>query len=84
MSISGVYIHTEVCPELGARIQVDVMLPRLKNGNAGMHLYGEGSVLRVEPKGHTSTKPARPGFAASVQFFPQPSELALLRVNRPC
>jgi hypothetical protein len=73
----GVYIVTEALPPVGALIQMDILLPKLEAPGFGMSLAGEGIVLRVEPSGSESGGTNEPGFAASVQFYPETTESAL-------
>jgi hypothetical protein len=68
INISGVYIMTDGLPPVGAFIQMDIFLPNLTDAGSGMQLYGEGVVLRAEPRDADSSES---GFAASVQFYPR-------------
>ena len=67
----GVFVVTDEVPPVGVRIQMEVLLPKLADPGAGMHLYGEGIVLRREPRGALSTGNGEAGFSASVQFYPE-------------
>ena len=73
----GVYIMTDALPPVGALVQMDILLPKLEAPGFGMSLAGEGIVLRVEPCGSESGGTNEPGFAASVQFYPETTESAL-------
>ena len=75
INISGVYIMADGLPPVGALIQMDIFLPNLTDSGSGMHLYGEGVVLRAEPRGARGDDSSESGFAASVQFYPETSEL---------
>jgi hypothetical protein len=77
ISTSGVYVLAESSPPVGARVQLDILLPKLADASPGMHLHGEGVVLRVEPGGAKGAVATEGGFAAAVQFYPEASELAL-------
>jgi hypothetical protein len=73
----GVYIVTDALPPVGALVQMDILLPKLEAPGFGMSLAGEGIVLRVEPSDSESAGTSEPGFAASVQFYPESIESAL-------
>jgi hypothetical protein len=72
----GIYISTDALPPVGARIQIEITLPKLLNPGPGMHLHGEGVVLRCE-RGTT----ARRGFAASAQLYPQSADAMLSQLK---
>lgn len=63
ISDRGVFVHGEVIPPAGARLDVDVYLPSLESGGSSVHLHGEGIVVRVARPAETSR-----GFAATVSF----------------
>ena len=69
INISGVYIMTDGLPPVGALIQMDIFLPNLTDAGSGMQLYGEGVVLRAEPRDAKDADSFESGFAASVQFY---------------
>jgi hypothetical protein len=73
INTAGVYVLTDAFPPLGARVQMDILLPRLKDSGLGMRLNGEGVVIRVESRGVNNEA----GFAAEVQFYPESSEMFL-------
>jgi hypothetical protein len=73
----GVYVQTRELPPVGVLIQMDILLPKLAYSGLGMHLTGEGIVLRVERHGPNASNGCEGGFAASVQFYPEAAELAL-------
>lgn len=73
----GVYVQTDELPPAGALVQMDIMLPRLASEGPGMHLTGEGTVVRVEPSGVPDQPGTQSGFAASVQFYPDLNEVVL-------
>jgi hypothetical protein len=73
----GVYIVTDALPPVGALVQMDILLPKLEAPGFGMSLAGEGIVLRVEPGRSESAGTSEPGFAASVQFYPETTGSAL-------
>jgi hypothetical protein len=62
----GVYVMTDASPPVGARVQMEIALPKLTATGTGMQLTCEGVVLRCE-----SENAATPGFAASAQFYPE-------------
>lgn len=70
---SGVMIAANECPPAGVHIQMTVFLPRFEGSGYAMKLHGEGVVTRVESE--TLDSDERPiGFAASVQFYPEPMD----------
>ena len=73
----GVYVETDELPTVGALVQMDVLLPTMAFSGPGMHLTGDGLVLRVESRGSNGASPPGGGFAASVQFYPSAPERAL-------
>jgi hypothetical protein len=77
----GVYVLANSSPPVGALVQVDILLPKLANDGLGMHLMGEGIVVRIEHYGASDESYFRGGFAASVQFYPEPSEMVLTRLK---
>lgn len=79
INLSGVYVLTNALPPVGARILMDILLPKLSDAGNGMHMTGEGVVLRVEPSGNNDAGAKVGGFAASVQFYPEKTELVLER-----
>jgi hypothetical protein len=68
----GVYIQTDSLPPVGARIQMEIVLPKLVDSSPGMHLQGEGIVLRCD-----SGEATKRGFAASALFYPEATEAVL-------
>ena len=70
----GVYVVTETLPQVGTRVLLDIMLPKLAETGNGMHLTGDGVVLRVESRDADDPFSVHSGFAASVQFYPEKSE----------
>jgi hypothetical protein len=79
INVSGVYVLSDALPPVGALVQLDILLPNLKGTALGMRLYGEGRVFRCERGPANKTGATESGFAASVQFYPTPSELKLSR-----
>jgi len=47
INATGVYVQVNVFPPVGSRIQMDILLPKLANAGHGMHLNGEGIVVRA-------------------------------------
>ena len=78
---NGAYINASEPPPVGALVQMDIMLPNL-SGGPGVHLTGEGLVLRVEPSDAKTTRGSESGFAVSVQFYLQSSESVLTHLKR--
>lgn len=72
----GIFVVTDSLPPVGARVQIEVVLPKLADSSPGMHLQGEGVVLRCEQGDSTKR-----GFAASAQFYPEATD-AVLSQNR--
>jgi hypothetical protein len=72
----GVYVQTDSLPPVGARIQMEIVLPKLTDSKPGMHLQGEGVVLRCE-----SGKATKSGFAASALFYPEATEAVLSQLK---
>jgi len=81
ISTSGVYVQTNTLPEVGARILFDILLPKLANPGNGMHLTGDGVVLRIDPQDARGLIPAQSGFAASMQFYPVRPEVVLKHIH---
>jgi hypothetical protein len=70
VNASGVYVRTKVFPAIGSRVQMEILLPKLADAGHGMHLNGEGIVVRVDFHGGAREG----GFAAEVQFCPETPE----------
>jgi hypothetical protein len=68
----GVYVTTDALPPVGARIQIEITLPKMTNTGAGMHLHGEGVVLRCDYGASVKN-----GFAASAQLYPESADVVL-------
>jgi hypothetical protein len=82
INASGVYIQADSLPAPGALVQLDILLPKMVNSGPGMHLCGEGAVLRVE-RGCGKGNEAKPGgFAVSVQFYPNASDWVISNIPR--
>jgi hypothetical protein len=77
INTQGVYVFADTRPPVGALVQMDILLPKMAYSGPGMHLTGEGVVLRVELRGAQGADATEGGFAASVQFYPEPSEMVL-------
>ena len=76
INTSGVYVQTNAIPPVGALIRLEIVLPKLIDESPGMHLQGEGVVLRCD-----SGKGQKCGFAASAQFYPDASDAVLLHLE---
>jgi hypothetical protein len=72
INTSGVFVVTDSVPPVGARVQMEIVLPKLADDSPGMHLQGEGVVLRCEYR-----DAGKCGFAASAQFYPEATEAVL-------
>ena len=81
VNTTGVYVKAEETPPVGALVQMDIMLPNLAPSGPGLHLTAEGVVLRVDQRGAKCAGTNGGGFAASVQFYPEPSESALSHIR---
>lgn len=81
INTSGVYVLANLSPPVGSLVQVDIPLPKLANDGLGMHLMGEGVVVRIEPRNANDESLVQGGFAASVQFYPEASELVLTHIK---
>jgi hypothetical protein len=73
----GVFVQTDALPPVGALVQMEIVLPKLGDSGPGMHLTGEGLVLRCESGGTKGIGLVGGGFAASVQFYPETAESVL-------
>jgi len=82
INIHGIYVEADELPPTGVLVQMDILLPKLTLSGPGMHLTGEGVVLRVEPRGTKGAASTAGGFAASVQFYPEASELVFSHFTR--
>jgi len=72
----GVYVQTDSLPPVGARVQMEIVLPKLADSSPGMHLQGEGIVLRCE-----SGEATKRGFATSALFYPEATEAVLSQLK---
>jgi len=72
----GVYVQTDAMPPVGARVLMEVVLPRLADTSRGMRLHAEGVVLRCE-----NDDPTKRGFAVSALFYPEATEAVLSQLN---
>jgi hypothetical protein len=77
----GVYVVTEASPPAGALVQMEVILPKLADSGSGMHLHGEGVVLRSDVHRTNDAGLSERGFAASVQFYPEAAASALSQME---
>ena len=76
INTSGVYIQSDAMPPVGALVQLEILLPKLGDTSPGMHLQGEGIVLRCDYGGASKS-----GFAASAQFYPDATNAVLLHME---
>ncbi len=77
----GVYIQTDALPLLDALVQLEIVFPKLADTGCGMHLHGEGVVLRTESRGSQGAGASDGGFAISTQFSLEPPESAFSRLK---
>jgi len=73
----GVYVLTDILPPVGALVQMEIVLPKLADTGPGMHLTGEGVVLRRESDATKRVGAKARGFAASMQFYPKTTDSVL-------
>jgi hypothetical protein len=76
----GVYVETDAIPPVGARVQMEIVLPKVAESSNRMQLHGEGVVLRCDRgRAHQC------GFAASAQVHPETADVVLsqLKVSWP-
>jgi len=71
ISHSGILVTANDCPPAGARIQINVRMPRLGSSSHVVELHGEGTVLRVEGDAADGSSNRAKEFAASVSFYPE-------------
>ena len=81
INTSTVFVQASSSPPVGSLVQVDILLPKLASDGMGMHLMGEGIVVRIEPRSTNEESLVLGGFAASVQFYPEASELVLTHIK---
>jgi hypothetical protein len=79
---TGAFINTMELPPVGARVQMDIMLPNILGGELGAHLTGEGVVIRVEPNNGKAPGASESGFEVSMQFYVESSESVLSHLKR--
>lgn len=76
INTSGVFIEADALPPVGARVQIEIVLPKLADSSPGMHLLGEGVVLRCAYGDATQR-----GFAASAHFYPETVDMVLSQLK---
>jgi hypothetical protein len=76
ISTCGAFVMADTHPPVGARVQVEIVLPGLEDSSPEMLFSGEGHVLRVE------RKEARIGFAAALQFCLEASDESLVAARK--
>ena len=79
---TGAYIKSMDLPPVGARVQMEVMLPNILGGEFGAHLSGEGVVLQVEPNNGKTPGVSEGGFSVSMQFYVESPESVLSHLKR--
>jgi PilZ domain-containing protein len=65
LSSGGMFVVATNCPPSGTAVKIDLLLPGLDGGGAGLRVAGRGRVLRVENDGGQM----RYGFAARNDTF---------------
>jgi hypothetical protein len=70
---NGAYVLSNTAPPVGARVQLEIILPDLQGDAPGMQLFGEGYVLRNDPPSHRLGAMVEGGFAALAQMYPNVS-----------
>lgn len=73
VSTAGAFLTASLCPPVGARVEIDILLPRMNGTAVGVRLHGEGTVLRVD---HVNSKAK--GFAAALHFYPEAPDESVL------
>jgi len=68
INASGVFVVTSSLPPAGARVQLEILLPQMENNEPGLHLHGEGAVVRVDCGFAGARGCILDGFAASVHL----------------
>src|SRR5664279_5669271 len=48
ISSSGVFVLAALLPPVGASLQLDVLLPAIREDSTGVRLHGEGVVVRCQ------------------------------------
>lgn len=72
----GVYVMSDALPPVGARVQMDISLPKLAATGTGMHLHADGVVLRCDYGDARNS-----GFAASAQIYPETADTVLSQLK---
>jgi hypothetical protein len=72
----GVHVITDAVPPVGARVQMEIALPKVSETGCGMQLTCEGVVLRRE-----SDDPANRSVAASAQLYPETAGVLLSQLK---
>ena len=73
---SGVMIIAKKCPPKGVRIQSTIHIARHNEGDCPLELHGEGIVVRIEPGKATRPSQRPRGFAASMHFYSELSNVS--------
>jgi hypothetical protein len=79
---TGAFIHSIELAPVGARVQMDIMLPNISGGEFGTHLIGEGVVVRVEPHNGEVPGTSESGFAVLMQLYVESSESVQSQLKR--
>ena len=76
ISSGGVLVAAPSCPPDGARIHLEIRLPRLQGSGYGMELHGEGLVVRADRGKQAVRGEHANSFAVAVHFYPERADMA--------
>ena len=77
ISSSGVMVIGRKCPPKGVRVQMTIHVARRNHGESPLELHGEGTVVRIDPGIATQPGQRSRGFAASVHFYSELSNVSV-------
>ena len=76
ISGNGVKVIARKCPPMGVRIQTTILVARHNGSDRPIELHGEGIVVRIESGKATGPGQRSSGFAASVHFYSELSNVS--------
>jgi len=76
ISSGGVMIIARKCPPKGVRIQTTIHIARPNESDCPLELHGEGIVVRIELDKATRGSKRPNGFAASMHFYSELSNVS--------
>ena len=79
LSCHGAFLEADVCPFVGAFVQMSIVGDGLAPGSVEMPLTGEGAVLRIKQFTMDGNGRSGRGFALSMRFRPELTEELLSR-----